>query len=142
MAVPITTAILALNRREPQRALQVLEPVTPYDHAPSFGAWSRYLRGQAYLELGDGPAAAAQFQSILDHRGEAPVSMFYALAHGGLARAAALAGNVEATRSYYERLFDLWRDADATAQPLKEARLQYARLSVQGRPDVSRASGR
>ena len=143
VAVPITTAILALNRREPQRALQILEPVKPYDHAPSFGAWSRYLRGQAYLELGDGPAAAAQFQSILDHRGEAPVSMFYALAHGGLARAAALAGNVEATRSYYERLFDLWRDADATAQPLKDARLQYARLSVvKGRPDVSRASGR
>jgi tetratricopeptide (TPR) repeat protein len=143
IAVPITSAILALNRREPRRAVQILEPVKPYDHAPSFGSWSRYLRGQAYLELGDGPAAAAQFQAILDHRGEAPVSMFYALAHAGLARTAALAGDLKATRSYYERLFDLWRDADATAQPLKDARLQYARLSlVQGRPDVTQTSGR
>jgi tetratricopeptide (TPR) repeat protein len=129
IAVPITTAILALNRREPLRAVQVLEPVKPYDHAPSFGSWSRYLRGQAHLQLGDGKSAAAEFQAILDHRGEAPVSMLYALAHTGLARVAALAGDADATRRYYERFFALWRDAAATAGPMRDARLEYARIA-------------
>jgi tetratricopeptide (TPR) repeat protein len=143
VAVPITTAILALNRREPLRALQVLEPVRAYDHAPSFGSWSRYLRGQAYLQTGDGKASGAEFQAILEHRGEAPVSMLYALAHAGLARVAALDGNREAARSHYDRFFALWRDADPTAQPLKDAHLEYARLTgAPGRAGVARSSGR
>lgn len=143
IAIPITTAILALNRRDPQRAMQVLEPVKAYDHAPSFGSWSRYLRGQAYLQLREGTAAAAQFQAILDHRGEAPVSMLYALAHAGLARAAALAGDTVPARRYYERFFALWRDADATASPLEDARQEYARVAgVQGHADVVRSGAR
>jgi tetratricopeptide (TPR) repeat protein len=137
IGIPIATAILALNRRDPQRAVQVLEPVKPYDHAPSFGSWSRYLRGQAYLQLSDGKAAAAQFQAILDHRGESPVSMLYALAHAGLARAAALDGDVEAARRYYERMFALWHRADATAQPLLDARLEHSRLTSVQRAAVA-----
>ena len=62
--------------------------------------------------------------------------MLHALAHAGLARAAALEGDIEAARRYYEQMFALWRQADATAQPLLDARLEHSRLGVQ-RPAVA-----
>ena len=138
VAIPITTAMIALNRAEPQRALDALERVRPYDHAPSFGSWSRYLRGQAYLQLGERDAAAMSFQAILDHRGEAPVSMLHALAHAGLAKAAALGGDVAAERRSYDQLFELWRDADGTLRPLREARRAYDSASGTSRDRVTR----
>ena len=86
----MTAAALALTRHEPAKALELLEPVRTYDHAPSGEFWPAYLRGQAYLQAKDGAAAGVQFQSILDHRGEVPASVLYPLAHLGLARAAVL----------------------------------------------------
>jgi tetratricopeptide (TPR) repeat protein len=130
VAIPVTTAMIALNRGEPQRALDVLERARPYDHAPSsFTSWSRYLRGQAYLQLGDREAAAMSFRAILDHRGEAPVAMLHALAYAGLAKAAALGGDAAAARRSYEQMFELWRDADETLRPLREARREYSSLA-------------
>ena len=46
------------QRGEPARALELLEPVRPYDHAPSAEFWPAYLRGQAYLQLKDGRGGA------------------------------------------------------------------------------------
>ena len=126
--MPVTAAALALQRGEPARALELLEPVKPYDHAPSSEFWPAYLRGRAYLQLKDARAAGVQFQSILDHRGEAPTSPLYSLAYLGLARAAALAGDITKARTMYEGFFALWGGADAGLQPLKEGREEYARL--------------
>jgi hypothetical protein len=78
--------------------------------------------------LKDGRAAGAQFQSIVDHRGEAPTSPLFALAHLGLARAAVLTGDIDKARKAYESFLALWNDGDADLQPLKEARQEYARL--------------
>jgi serine/threonine protein kinase/Tfp pilus assembly protein PilF len=128
VSVPVTAAALALAQRDPARARVLLEPVRRYDHAPSAEFWPAYLRGQAYLQLKDGPAAAAEFRSILDHRGEVPVSVLYPLAHLGRARAAAITSDVETARKSYEAFFAAWDAADADLQPLKEARLEYARL--------------
>jgi tetratricopeptide (TPR) repeat protein len=143
IAIPVAAALIALQRGEPQRAVEVLERAKPYDHAPSFGSWSRYVRGLAYLQLGDAAAAGAQFQAVLDHRGEAPVSMLHALSHAALARAAALQGDVDAGQRHYEQLFGLWRDADPSVQPLRTARLEFARL-VEGRAgdSIAKAKGR
>ena len=80
------------------RAIELLDPVKPYDHAPAAEFWPAYLRGTAYLGLKDGRAAAVQFQSILDHRGEAPTSPLYELARQELGRAAALTGTDEKAR--------------------------------------------
>ena len=101
---------------------------------PAPGAGTRrfvpatYLRGVAYLQLKDGHAAGVQFEGILSHRGEAPTSPLYPLAHLGVARAAALTGDVARARRSYEQLFSLWGGADSTLQPLNEARREYARL--------------
>ena len=76
----------------------------------------------------NGRDAAAQFQSVIDHRGQAPTSPLYALAHLGLARAAVLDRNADKARGEYEQFFALWADADQTLPPLKEARQEYAGL--------------
>jgi hypothetical protein len=52
----------------------------------------------------------------------------YPLAHLGVARAAALTGDVVRARTSYEQLFSLWNGADSALQPLNEARREYARL--------------
>lgn len=54
--------------------------------------WPIYIRGEAFLEARDGAKAAAEYQKILDHRGIAPISPLYFLAHLGLGRAYALQG--------------------------------------------------
>jgi hypothetical protein len=128
VSLPVTAAALAIERGEPARALQHLEPVKPYDRTPSSEFWPVYLRGQAYLHLKDGRAAGAEFQSILDRRGEVPASVLYPLAHLGLARAALLANNPEKARSAYETFLALWKDADPDLRPLKDARLEYSRF--------------
>jgi hypothetical protein len=128
VSLPLTTAAIALRQRDPGRALEVLEPLRTYDHVPKSEFWSAYLRGQAQLQLQDGRGAVEQFTSILDHRGEYPNAPLYPLARLGLARGAALAGDIAAARQAYLDFFKLWNGADPDLQPLKEARQEYARL--------------
>jgi tetratricopeptide (TPR) repeat protein len=126
--LPVAAAALALRRGDPARALALLDPVTPYDWAPASEFWPAYLRGQAYLALKDGRAAGAEFRMILQHRGAAPTSPLYPLAHLGLGRAAALAGEVDEARKAYDGFLGLWTAADTRVQQVEEARAEYARL--------------
>jgi tetratricopeptide (TPR) repeat protein len=126
--LPVIAAANAIKAGQSERGLELLEPVRPFDHAPVSEFWPAYLRGQAHLQLKHGREAAGEFQSIVDHRGEAPDSTLYPLAHLGLARAANLAGNVAEARKAYEGFLALWSGADSTLQPLKEARAEYSRL--------------
>ncbi len=128
LALPAIAAAAALQRGDAARAIELLEPVRPYDHAPSAEFWSLYLRGQAYLRLKNGQAAGAEFQSIVDHQGEVPASMLYPLAHLGLARSKVLMNDVSAARAAYARMLELWNQPDSTLRPLDEARTEYARL--------------
>ena len=128
VSLPVTAAALAIERGEPSRGLEQLEPVKPYDRTPSSEFWPVYLRGEAYVRMKDGAAAGAEFQSILDRRGEVPASILYPLAHLGLARSAVLVNNPGKARSAYEAFLALWKDADPDLRPLKEARLEYSRL--------------
>jgi len=74
------------------------------------------------------PLSAAQFQEILDHRGWAPLDNVYPLAQLGLARAAALTGDLAKSRKAYQDFFALWKDADADLPVLLEARREYEKL--------------
>ncbi|MEO8256033.1 MAG: protein kinase [Acidobacteriota bacterium] len=128
VSLPVTAAALAVQGGDAARAIELLEPVRQYDRAPSLEFWPVYLRGQAYLQLKNGEAARNQFRNILDHRGDVPGSMLYPLAHLGLARAAVLVNDANTARAEYGSLFALWKEADADLQPVKEARLEQARL--------------
>jgi Flp pilus assembly protein TadD len=125
--VPVIAAASAVARHDFARALQVLDEVKPYDHAPAAEFWPAYLRGQAYLGLESARAAAAQFQAIVEHRGEAPTSPLYALAHLGAARAAAITGDTGRARASYDGFLALWSAADAN-RLMEETRREYERL--------------
>ena len=128
LSIPVIAAAAALRQGEPARVVELLEPVRPYDHAPSAEFWPLYLRGQAYLRLKNGVGADGEFQSIVDHQGEVPASMLYALAHLGLAQSKAMMKDIASAREVYARMLELWKPADSKLQPLEEARAAYARL--------------
>ena len=97
-----------------------------------------YVRGEAYLAAGQGSAAAAEFQKILDHSGIVWNCWTGALARLGVARANALqsrtsqgadadAARVRALAAYKDFL-TLWKDADPDIPILKQAKAEYAKL--------------
>jgi predicted Zn-dependent protease len=124
--LPTVRAAVELQRGNAARAIELLEPTVRYEGASQF--WSQYLRGQAYLKLNRGAEAAAEFQKILDHRGEAPLSALYPLAHLGLARAAALMREGDKSRKAYEQFFVLWGNADSDIPILQRAKREYGKL--------------
>jgi tetratricopeptide (TPR) repeat protein/predicted Ser/Thr protein kinase len=128
ISIPIAEAAEALRRNDPRRVLALLEPVKPYEHASRASLWPEYLRGQAFLRLKDGGSAAAEFKSVLGHRGEDPTSSVYPLARLGLARAQVIAGDTGNARQTYEAFLSAWSGADAGLPPLVEARNELASL--------------
>jgi len=125
---PVIAAISALRSGNAAGALELLEGVRPYEHAPAAELWPPYLRGQAFLHLKDPTRAARAFQEVIGRRGEAPSSPLYALAHLGRARAAVAADDPAEARMAYDAFFALWREADPGLAPVRDARQQYARL--------------
>jgi hypothetical protein len=78
--------------------------------------------------LHDGNAAAAEFQSFIDHRGVVYNTPWGALARLGLARAYALQGDKAKARAAYQDFLTIWKDADPDIPILKEAKAEYAKL--------------
>jgi tetratricopeptide (TPR) repeat protein len=87
------------------------------------------VRGEAYLHLGDGGKAAAEFQKLLDHPGCVLNFPLGALAHLGLGRAYAVTGDKDKARTAYQDFFKLWKDADSDIPILQQAKAEYARLN-------------
>jgi eukaryotic-like serine/threonine-protein kinase len=93
--------------------------------------WPQYVRGLAYLSLKSANEASAEFHRILDHRGEATLSVLYPLARLALARAIALTGDTEKSRKEYQSFFELWKNADADLPILIEAKQRFQLLTYQ-----------
>jgi hypothetical protein len=86
------------------------------------------LRGQAYLMLHDGKAAAVEFQKFIDHRGLVANFPWSALARLQLGRACTLSGDRNKARAAYQEFLGLWKDADPDIPILKEAKAESAKL--------------
>ena len=125
--IPVIDAA-AVYLREPDRALRVLEIARRFERSNFAEFRPQYLRGLAYLQAKRPAEAAAEFQRILDHRGLAPFSPLYPLAHLGLARAAAMQGDRPTARQAYEAFFSIWKNADPDVPILVAARKEYAAL--------------
>ena len=123
---PVIRAAIQINRNNPGEAVKLLEAARSLEAAAEFSP--QYLRGLAYLKLKSGNEAAAEFQKILDNRGQASLSALYPLAHLGLARAATLAGDLSKSRKAYQDFLALWKDADSDLPVLKEAKQEYEKL--------------
>jgi eukaryotic-like serine/threonine-protein kinase len=90
-----------------------------------------YLRGVAYLQAGSPKEAAAQFQRLIDNHGSA-VTVYWPLAHLGLARAYSQDGQSDKALEKYRDFLALWKDADVDLPILQEARSEYQRLNKRG----------
>ena len=133
--LPMVRAAIDISRKNAAKAVEELKAVAPYDLAapsPAVGVNAtllpNYLRGEAYLIAGNGAAAAAEFQKIIDYKyliGNYPVG---ALAHLGLGRAYALQGDASKARTAYQDFLALWKDADADVPVLIGARAEYAKI--------------
>ena len=134
--LPVLRALLALNRREAAKAIDLLEIAGPYEMGDHSGAsvgfsgplYPVYVRGLAYLAAHQGADAAREFQKILDHRGIVVTDPIGALAHLQLGRAFALAGVRSKAKSAYNDFLTLWKDADVEIPILKDAKAEFARL--------------
>jgi tetratricopeptide (TPR) repeat protein len=132
--LPTVRAMSTLKRGDGKRALELLEPASEYELAqpPAFSLstplYPPYVRGQAYLRLGQANQAAAEFQKIIAHRGLVGNYPLGVLAHLQLGRAYALAGDTAKARAAYLEFFDLWKDADPDIPILKQAKVEYAKL--------------
>jgi eukaryotic-like serine/threonine-protein kinase len=125
---PCATAILEANRGNTARALDLLQSTSRYEVGIAYGFVPIYVRGVVYLRDRKGAQAAGEFQKILDHRVVASNMPVFSLSHLGMARAAAMAGDVSKARKYYQDFLALWKDANPDIPILKEAKAEYARL--------------
>jgi eukaryotic-like serine/threonine-protein kinase len=133
--LPTIRAALELNRQNPSKAVEILQPAAlnelgEPDPAPEVGGflYPIFVRGQAYLALRQESAAIAEFQKFLDYRGVVINGPLGALAHLGLARAYALQGDTSKARAAYQDFLTLWKDADPDIPILIAAKSEYAKL--------------
>ncbi|MGA7379296.1 MAG: tetratricopeptide repeat protein, partial [Terriglobales bacterium] len=128
---PTLKAAIAVNGGDSAQAVTLLEAAAPYElgGSTSIGAlYPAYVRGQAYLAAHNGPAADAEFQKLLDHRGIVVNYPLGALAHLQIGRAYAMAGDTAKAKAAYQDFFTLWKDADPDIPILREAKAEYAKL--------------
>jgi eukaryotic-like serine/threonine-protein kinase len=142
--LPTIDAQLALVRRKPAAAIDRLQAAAPIELGVipflNYGSclYAVEVRGEAYLAMGDGHAAAAEFQKILDHPGIVENCATGAVAHLWRGRASALEArtkqgpDADAARTKaladYRDFFALWKDADPDIPILLQAKAEYAKL--------------
>ncbi|MEJ7608652.1 MAG: winged helix-turn-helix domain-containing protein [Bryobacteraceae bacterium] len=134
--LPVLRARLALNRREPAKAIELLQSAMANElgvprssvHGYFGGLYPIYVRGEAYLALRRYAEAAAEFQKILNHSGIVVSDPIGALARLQYGRALALAGDKDKAKTAYLNFLTLWKDADPDLRILQQAKTEYAEL--------------
>jgi DNA-binding winged helix-turn-helix (wHTH) protein/Flp pilus assembly protein TadD len=131
--LPTIRAAMKLNANDPAGAIAALQPSLKYElsfNAFSFNSlYPAYIRGLAYLQLGEGRLAAAEFQKLVDHRGLVAMDVIGALAHLQMAKAQKMTGDEASARKWYEDFLALWKDADPDVPIYQQAKAEYARLA-------------
>ena len=67
--LPTIRAALALQRNDPNQAIELLQVTSPIELGDEGYLLPVYLRGQAYLMLHDGNRAVQEFEKLSAHRG-------------------------------------------------------------------------
>jgi tetratricopeptide (TPR) repeat protein/predicted Ser/Thr protein kinase len=131
--LPTIQAQLALSSKDAAQAITELRNAAAMEYGENVGSsnssclYPTYLRGEAYLALGQ-EGAAAEFQKIIDHPGIVWNCVTGALVHLQLGRAYAQAGDKAKAKAAYQDFLTLWKDADPDVPVLKEAKAEFARL--------------
>jgi DNA-binding winged helix-turn-helix (wHTH) protein/tetratricopeptide (TPR) repeat protein len=129
--LPTIRAAIKLRQHDPAAAIDLLRGTVKYDLAFT-GLWDyvypAYIRGLAYLELGDSRSAAAQFRKLIDNPGFTVRHVIGPLARLQLARAQKMMGDEAAARKSYETFLDSWKNADPDIPIYQQAKAEYAKL--------------
>ena len=129
--LPTIRAATKLQVNDPAGAIEILRPAMRYDLAypPAFNSlYPAYIRGIAYLQIGDGRSAAAEFRKVVDHPAMVGRVLTGALAHLQLARAQTLTGDKIAAQKSYQDFLTLWKTADPDIPVYQQAKAEYALL--------------
>jgi eukaryotic-like serine/threonine-protein kinase len=129
--VPTIRAAIKLQQHDPEAAIDLLRGTAKYDLAftGSFDyVYPAYIRGLAYVALGDGQSAAAQFQKLIENPGFSVRHVIGPLARLQLGRAQRLMGDDASARKSYEEFLSIWKDADADIPIYRQAKAEYAQL--------------
>ena len=134
--MPTIEAAIALQAKQGQLAVDALEKARAVELGtvePVAYLCPAYVRGEAYLMVGDGQAAAREFHKFIDHYGTVSYFTWGALARLGLARAYALEAQTDPAardkaRTAYQNFLTLWKDADPDIPIYQQAKAEYAKL--------------
>jgi tetratricopeptide (TPR) repeat protein len=126
--LPVIHAAMALAHNNADEAIALLRETSPYELGAKQELIPVYERGQAYLMLHNGSAAASEFQKVVDHPGIVGMNPIGALARLGLARACALESDTAKARAAYQDFLTLWKDADPDIPIFIAAKSEYAEL--------------
>jgi serine/threonine protein kinase/tetratricopeptide (TPR) repeat protein len=134
--LPTIEAAIALEAGQDQRALDLLKKTASIELGalvPVAYLCPAYIRGEAYLMMGNGKAAGIEFHKFIEHYGAVGLFSWGALARLELARAYALEAQSdpayrEKARTAYQNFLTLWKDADPDILIYKQAKAEYAKL--------------
>jgi len=123
--LPRIEAQIVLAAKKQAEAIERLREAEPLE---ARSCTYSYERGEAYLAAGQGSAAAAAFQQILDHPGLVRNCLPGALAHLQIGRAYVMQGDTAKAKAEYLHFLTLWKDADPGIPILTVAKAEYAKL--------------
>jgi eukaryotic-like serine/threonine-protein kinase len=129
--VPTVQAAVKLQKLDPNAAIDLLRGTIQYDLAYTMSfdyLYPAYIRGLAYLELGDGRSAAGEFQKLIDNPGLCLGYITGPLARLQLGRAERLMGDNASARESYEEFLNIWKDAEPDLPIYRQAKAEYAQL--------------
>jgi DNA-binding winged helix-turn-helix (wHTH) protein/tetratricopeptide (TPR) repeat protein len=146
--LPIIRAEIELGQGRGEKAITLLAPTGPFDFAvpgefTTSSLYPAYVRGQAYLGVGNGNKATAEFEKVINNPGMVLNLPLGSLAYLGRARALVLAGRPSDAADTYREFFRLWKGADSNTPTLLRAHEEFDRLNARAqRLGTSEASGK
>ena len=109
---------------QPAEAIALLEPVSfDAQSSDAVGIWTI-----AQMQMKNWPAAAKGLAIMTGEKPGQNLSARLAFAYASLARVQVELGQKEEARKSYQKLFDLWKDADPDLPLLIQAREEFVRL--------------
>jgi serine/threonine protein kinase/tetratricopeptide (TPR) repeat protein len=129
--IPTIRAAIKLQQHDPAAAIDLLRDTARYDLAFTGSVdsiYPAYIRGLAYLALGDGQSAAAQFQKLIDNPGFGVRHVIGPLARLQLGRAQKMMSDNASARNSYKQFLNIWQSADADLPIYRQAKAEYALL--------------
>jgi serine/threonine protein kinase/tetratricopeptide (TPR) repeat protein len=123
--LPEAQAAVDLAQGNPERSIELLESVRPYEMR---FMTSIELRGLAYLAAGRPDEALGEFERIIANPGAAVFALNRSTAFLGKARALAMKGDADGARAAYNDFLTIWRDADPDLPLLLETQAEYEAL--------------